>query len=74
MWACESTGLPWSPTPGMRRAAAGAPEHARGVDGGKLYASEAASRVCSRSLQIHGGYGYTREFNVERHLRDREDL
>ena len=36
----------------------------------KLYASEAASRACNRSLQIHGGYGYTREFNVERHLRD----
>jgi alkylation response protein AidB-like acyl-CoA dehydrogenase len=36
----------------------------------KLYASEAASRVCNRALQVHGGYGYTREFNVERHLRD----
>jgi len=36
----------------------------------KLYASEAASRVCNRALQIHGGYGYTREFEVERHLRD----
>ena len=36
----------------------------------KLYASEAASRVCSRALQVHGGYGYTREFPVERHLRD----
>jgi alkylation response protein AidB-like acyl-CoA dehydrogenase len=36
----------------------------------KLYASEAATRACNRSLQIHGGYGYTREFNVERHLRD----
>ncbi len=36
----------------------------------KLYASEAASRACNKSLQIHGGYGYTREFNVERHLRD----
>jgi alkylation response protein AidB-like acyl-CoA dehydrogenase len=36
----------------------------------KLYASEAATRVCNRALQIHGGYGYTREFNVERHLRD----
>ncbi|MCS6898367.1 MAG: acyl-CoA dehydrogenase family protein [Myxococcales bacterium] len=36
----------------------------------KLYASEAASRACNRSLQIHGGYGYTREFPVERHLRD----
>lgn len=37
---------------------------------GKLYASEAASRVCNRALQVHGGYGYTREFPVERHLRD----
>ena len=36
----------------------------------KLYASEAASRACNRVLQIHGGYGYTREFAVERHLRD----
>jgi alkylation response protein AidB-like acyl-CoA dehydrogenase len=36
----------------------------------KLFASEAATRACNKSLQIHGGYGYTREFNVERHLRD----
>jgi alkylation response protein AidB-like acyl-CoA dehydrogenase len=36
----------------------------------KLYASEASSRVCNRMLQLHGGYGYTREFAVERHLRD----
>jgi alkylation response protein AidB-like acyl-CoA dehydrogenase len=36
----------------------------------KLYASEAASRACNEALQIHGGYGYTREFHVERHLRD----
>ena len=36
----------------------------------KLYASEAATRVCDRALQVHGGYGYTREFAVERHLRD----
>jgi alkylation response protein AidB-like acyl-CoA dehydrogenase len=36
----------------------------------KLFASEAATRACNKSLQIHGGYGYTREFNIERHLRD----
>ena len=36
----------------------------------KLYASEAATRACNKSLQIHGGYGYTREFPVERYLRD----
>lgn len=36
----------------------------------KLFASEASSRACNKSIQIHGGYGYTREFPVERHLRD----
>ncbi len=36
----------------------------------KLYASEAATRACNNAMQIHGGYGYTREFDVERHLRD----
>jgi alkylation response protein AidB-like acyl-CoA dehydrogenase len=37
---------------------------------GKLFASEAATRACHRAVQIHGGYGYTREFPVERYLRD----
>ncbi len=36
----------------------------------KLFASEAATRACNKSVQVHGGYGYTREFFVERHLRD----
>lgn len=36
----------------------------------KLFATEAAGRVCDRALQIHGGYGYTREYPVERYLRD----
>jgi len=36
----------------------------------KLFASEAAVRVCNDAVQIHGGYGYTREFAAERHLRD----
>src|SRR5690554_7247769 len=36
----------------------------------KLFASEAATAVCNDCLQIHGGYGYTREFDIERHLRD----
>jgi alkylation response protein AidB-like acyl-CoA dehydrogenase len=44
--------------------------YAREASMAKLYASEAASRACNRALQIHGGYGYTREFAVERHLRD----
>jgi butyryl-CoA dehydrogenase len=36
----------------------------------KLYASEMAERVTSKAIQIHGGYGYTRDFDVERHWRD----
>ncbi|HEY7725670.1 MAG TPA: acyl-CoA dehydrogenase [Anaeromyxobacteraceae bacterium] len=36
----------------------------------KLYASEMAERVTSKALQIHGGYGYTKDFDVERHWRD----
>ncbi len=36
----------------------------------KLFASEAAIRICNEAVQIHGGYGYIREFPAERHLRD----
>src|SRR5688572_14844315 len=36
----------------------------------KLIAAEASMRACNRAIQIHGGYGYTREFPVERYLRD----
>src|SRR5262249_7069336 len=36
----------------------------------KLFASEHAIRICDRAIQIHGGYGYTREFPVERFFRD----
>jgi alkylation response protein AidB-like acyl-CoA dehydrogenase len=36
----------------------------------KLYAAQAAMRACDTAIQIHGGYGYTREFPVERYLRD----
>jgi alkylation response protein AidB-like acyl-CoA dehydrogenase len=36
----------------------------------KLYASEMAERVCSNAIQIHGGYGYLEDYNVERHYRD----
>ncbi len=36
----------------------------------KLYASEMSGRVCDAAIQIHGGYGYTREFSVERFSRD----
>ncbi|HLR80458.1 MAG TPA: acyl-CoA dehydrogenase family protein [Bacillota bacterium] len=36
----------------------------------KLYASETASRTANEAVQIHGGYGYMQEYEVERYLRD----
>ena len=36
----------------------------------KLFASEMAQRVTNKALQIHGGYGYIREYDVERYFRD----
>jgi butyryl-CoA dehydrogenase len=36
----------------------------------KLFASEAAERICSGAIQIHGGYGYLNDFPVERIYRD----
>ena len=36
----------------------------------KLFASEVATRVASKAIQIHGGYGYTKEYPVERYYRD----
>ena len=36
----------------------------------KLFASEAADKVCSAAIQIHGGYGYLSDFPVERIYRD----
>ena len=36
----------------------------------KLFASEAAERICYQAIQIHGGQGYSREYPVERIYRD----
>jgi alkylation response protein AidB-like acyl-CoA dehydrogenase len=36
----------------------------------KLYASEMAEQVCSHAIQIHGGYGYLADYDVERYYRD----
>ena len=36
----------------------------------KLFASEMSTRVTHAAIQIHGGYGYSAEFDVERHYRD----
>ncbi len=36
----------------------------------KLYASEMVNRVCGEAIQIHGGNGYSRHYNVEKYYRD----
>lgn len=36
----------------------------------KLFASEMAEWVCSKAIQIHGGYGYLEDFPVEKYYRD----
>lgn len=36
----------------------------------KLFASEAAMKITTQAVQLHGGYGYTREYPVERMMRD----
>ncbi len=36
----------------------------------KQFATDIGFRVCNEALQIHGGYGYTREYPLERYLRD----
>jgi alkylation response protein AidB-like acyl-CoA dehydrogenase len=36
----------------------------------KLFAGEAAVQIALEALQIHGGYGYIKEYPVERYLRD----
>lgn len=44
--------------------------HAKEAAMAKLFATEMAERVCRNAIQIHGGYGYSREYPVERLYRD----
>ncbi len=36
----------------------------------KLYAGDAAMRITVEAVQVHGGYGYTKDYPVERYMRD----
>ncbi|MFZ5592398.1 MAG: acyl-CoA dehydrogenase family protein, partial [Bacillota bacterium] len=44
--------------------------HTKEASFAKLFASEVATQAALQAIQIHGGYGYTKEFPVERILRD----
>ena len=62
----------------LTRRAAAAKDASKKADGrfgfeaaiAKLFAAEMAQRVTTKALQIHGGYGYTKEYPVERNFRD----
>jgi alkylation response protein AidB-like acyl-CoA dehydrogenase len=45
-------------------------EHTREAAMAKLYASEAATWVTHQAIQVHGGYGYVKDYAVERYYRD----
>lgn len=45
-------------------------EHMRAASQAKLFASEACNRAADQAVQIHGGYGYIKEYAVERFFRD----
>lgn len=45
-------------------------EHVRAASEAKLFATTIANEVTREAVQIHGGYGYTREYEVERLMRD----
>ena len=36
----------------------------------KRFATDVGFKVCNEALQIHGGYGYIKEYPLERHMRD----
>ncbi|WP_079477922.1 acyl-CoA dehydrogenase [Halobacillus salinus] len=50
----ESEGLPYSKASAMA----------------KLFAGDAAMRITTEAVQVHGGYGYTKDYPVERYMRD----
>ncbi len=52
------------------RAAGGGPGQSQASSMAKLYASETAKAVCDSAVQIHGAYGFSREYAVERFYRD----
>jgi hypothetical protein len=49
---------------------AGAPDATMACAMAKRFATDVAFEVCNDALQLHGGYGYIKDYEVERHLRD----
>jgi hypothetical protein len=49
---------------------AGAPDATMACAMAKRFATDVAFEVCNDALQLHGGYGYIKDYEIERHLRD----
>jgi hypothetical protein len=49
---------------------AGDPEATMHCAMAKRFATDAGFHVCNEALQLHGGYGYLKDYPLERHLRD----
>ncbi len=49
---------------------AGSPEATQRSAMAKRYATDTCWRICDEALQLHGGYGYIKDYQVERYLRD----
>lgn len=47
-----------------------APEATQAAAMGKRFATDAGFRIVNEALQLHGGYGYLKDFPIERYLRD----
>ena len=45
-------------------------DYARASSMAKLFASEVAMKTTVEAIQVHGGYGYVKEYHVERLMRD----
>ena len=57
-----------------KHAIAGHPETAKHSAIAKYYSSEIANQVCDDALQLHGGYGFTKDYPVEKMYRDAKIL
>lgn len=53
-----------------RKVSTNAPDKTRAAAMAKLYATEAGSKIVNQALQLHGGYGYLKDYPVERFFRD----
>ena len=60
----------WARAPVMPKPNRAAKPFSKAASEAKLYAAEAATRAAAKAIQTHGGYGYIKDYPVERYFRD----